>query len=255
MKKWFLSIYLFLAFSLNGWAVDEHSVFTAVLKEHVEEGKVNYPSLCPDARLSRYLEQLTITSPEALSSEKARLAFWINVYNAYTLKLICDHYPVKSINELHTGGLIVGSVIKKTAWDRKIVFVKNQTLSLGDVEHKILRPVFKDPRIHFAIVCAAKSCPPLRAEAYEPARIDEQLNDQGRLFLSDRQKNSFDGERQQATLSPIFSWFKEDFGTRPARVLIFLSAFVDSSTKTAIQQAPDKWRIRYSDYDWSLNEP
>lgn len=242
-----------LAVCATSWA-EEHATFTALLKAHVTDGEVDYRQLCADPRLTQYLQQLQGTDPLTLSVRDARLAFWINVYNAYTLKLICDHYPVASINELHKGGLIIGSVIGQTAWDRKIVKVKDEVMTLGHVEHKIIRPEFQDARIHFAVVCAARGCPPLRSQAYEPDRLNAQLDEQGRIFLADPQKNRFDTVEKIAHISPIFSWFKADFGGRPAEVLAYLAAFMPEPAREALRKDPRGWRIRYTFYDWALNE-
>jgi hypothetical protein len=229
-------------------------LFTTVLQAHVRDGAVDYRALRVDDRFDGYLAQLQKSVPDALSDRKARLAFWINAYNAYTLKLIVDHYPVKSINDLSTGGLIIGTIIGRTAWDRDIVRAGQRTMTLNDVEHKILRPVFKDPRVHFAIVCASKSCPPLRSEAYEADRLDAQLDDQARLFLASPQKNHVDIPGKTVYLSPIFSWFQSDFGQSPEEVLRFVARYLDPSLSQAIRADPAKWRIRYTDYDWRLNE-
>lgn len=123
-------------------ASEQHAVFTEVLQAHVKNGWVNYQDLCSDQRLQKYIDQLAATDPEMLSSREEKLAFWINVYNAYTLKIICDNYPLKSISDLHTGGLIFGSVLKSTVWHKKLVTVNNELTSLDHVEHKIIRPVF-----------------------------------------------------------------------------------------------------------------
>lgn len=234
-------------------SAEEHSNFTAVLKDHVAEGRVDYPALCRDSRFKDYLNQLTNTAPEDLRSQSSQLAFWINVYNAYTLKLICDNYPVKSINDLSFGGLKIGTVLGKTAWDRRIVKGKNQILTLNQVEHKIIRPVFKDPRTHFALVCASRGCPALRSEAYEADRLNEQLDDQARTFLATPKKNSFDLKTKTASISTIFSWFKKDFGTTPSKVLLFLAPFLKKDVADSIRSNTSAWKIRYTDYDWSLN--
>ena len=162
-----------------------HETFTDLLSQYVSHALVDYEALCGDARFQPYLDALSATDPQGLPSGAARMAFWINAYNAFTLKIICDNYPVKSINDLHTGGLVVGSVLKKTIWHKKFFEINGEPMSLDHIEHKILRKNFNDPRIHFAIVCASLGCPPLRAEAYEAATLDEQLDDQARVFLAD----------------------------------------------------------------------
>ena len=159
MKRLFGLMIFFILCASQSFAEGKHELFTDVLKETVSDGAVDYKSLCKDNRFTQYMDQLVNINPDALGSDKEKLAFWINAYNAWTLKIICDNYPLKSINELHSGGLAVGMLLKTTVWDKKIITMNNQKTSLSDIEHKIMRPVFKDPRIHFAIVCAAKGCP------------------------------------------------------------------------------------------------
>src|SRR6266852_5927302 len=199
---------------------ESHNLFTAILADYVDNGWVNYKMLCRDKRLEQYIRQLAETNPDTIASDKARLAFWINAYNAYTLKIICDNYPVKSINDLHWGGLIIGTVLKKTVWDKDIVVVNHQKITLNTVEHGLIRPTFKEPRAHFALVCASKSCPPLRSEAYEAEKLDRQLDDQVRKFVNDPEKNWYDVSRNEAHISKIFSWFSGDFGKDDASILL-----------------------------------
>jgi len=235
-------------------AADNHGIFTELLSAHVDQGEVDYKNLCQDNNLDLYIEQLSNTDPEKILMREAKLAFWLNAYNAYTLKIICDNYPLKSISELHTGGLIFGSVIRRTVWHKKLVTINNELTSLDHIEHKIIRPIFKEPRIHFAVVCAAKGCPPLRNEAYEAERLDEQLADQAEVFLSQKDKNNFDLKTKTARISPIFSWFKKDFISESGGVLEYLVPFMNAEIGASIKNDPKSWRIKYTKYDWSLNE-
>lgn len=262
MKKMFKIITVFIlgGFIMSGLnppdalATEKHAIFTEILREYVKEGLVNYEALKEDVRFKKYIEQLVETNPDEFVTREEKLAFWINVYNAYTLKIICDNYPIKSISELHTGGLALGTVLKKTVWHKKLVIVNNELTSLDYVEHQIIRPVFKDPRIHFSIVCAAKGCPQLRSEAYEAGILNDQLNDQARIFIGTRSKNSFDLNKKIATISPIFQWFKKDFAKNYAGLLLYLCQFLPEDIKTSIESNPKKWKIKFSYYDWSLNE-
>ncbi len=236
----------------TGRTVD-NTLFTELLMVYVSSGVVNYGKMKDDPRLAAYLVELATVDPDSIQDTRERLAFWINMYNATTLKLICDHYPVKSISELHTGGLIIGTVIKTTAWDKRIVKIKGKELTLNDVEHKIIRPQFKDPRAHFALVCASKSCPQLRGEAFEAARLDEQLNDQARKFLSDPFRNEFETGSRTARLSKIFSWYGSDFAGSEKEILMRLASYLTGPAREKILADPSAWKIEYKDYDWSLN--
>ncbi len=232
---------------------DPDGLYTSILADHVVEGRVDYDSLCRNDSLGRYIAFLARARPDTMASPRDRLAFWINAYNAYTLKVICDNYPVESINDLHFGGLALGTVTRKTIWHRKFAVVGDVTYSLNQIEHDIIRPRFGDARVHFALVCAARSCPPLRAEAYVGSRLDEQLDDQSRLFFSQADKNHFDTGSHTAYLSSILDWYKGDFGSTDEDVLLFVARFLDDSTRAAIESDPGGWRIKHTRYDWSLN--
>lgn len=253
-----LTIVFVFVLSLGGfhrcYAAEQHSIFTEILKEHVKEGRVNYQNLCSDQRLKQYIDQLASTDPEQISSREEKIAFWLNAYNAYTLEIVCDNYPIKSISELHSGGLVFGSLVGSTVWHKKLVTINKELTSLDHIEHNILRPIYKDPRIHFALVCAAKGCPPLRSEAYEAGNLNLQLDDQAREFLRQNDKNSFDLNKKVARISPIFSWFKKDFRMEAKTVLEYLAPFLDGATAESIKAAPKAWQIKYTNYDWSLNE-
>jgi len=243
-----------ILFFLNFEVFAQDALYTSLLQKYVQQGKVNYKELCKNPDLSKYISFLESSDPEHITHQKERLAFWINAYNAYTLKIICDHYPVKSINDLHSGGLALGSVFKTTIWDKDIVVINHKNTSLNNIEHKIIRPEFKDFRIHFALVCAAKSCPALRSEAYEGPTLDQQLDNQAELFLSDSSKNRFNVAAQKASISKIFDWYKKDFGSDEAEVLMEISKYLPDQIRKSILSAADKWDVDYTNYDWSLNE-
>lgn len=232
----------------------ENQIFTDFLSEHVVDGMVDYSSACFDDRLENYIDHLSWTDPQQISDQDAALAFWINAYNAYTLKIICDHYPLKSINELHTGGLILGSVIGRTVWHRRNVVINQERTSLHIIEHEIIRKAFNEPRIHFALVCAAKGCPPLRREAFEGERLDAQLQDQGIAFFRQKEKNRIDINSRTVYLSPIFSWFRRDFGRSRDEMFAFILPFLEQRDAQALKEDFSSWRVRYTHYDWSLNE-
>lgn len=239
---------------LNFEVFAQDALYTSLLQKYVQQGKVNYKELCKNPDLSNYISSLEASDPEHITDDKSRLAFWINAYNAYTLKIICDYYPVKSINDLHSGGLALGSVFKTTIWDKDIVVINHKNTSLNNIEHRIIRPEFQDFRIHFALVCAAKSCPALRSEAYEGLTLDQQFDDQAKLFLSDSSKNRFDNAAQKASISKIFDWYQKDFGNNKNEVLLAISKYLPDQIRKSIQSAPDKWEVAYTNYDWSLNE-
>ncbi|MEO6245968.1 MAG: DUF547 domain-containing protein [Opitutaceae bacterium] len=251
MKPFRVLTFVALSSLARGAATPDDALYTAVLQQHVRAGLVDYAALKNDSRLDTYLAQIAAMHPETLEQPAARLAFWINAYNAYTLKLVAEHYPIKSIRDLSTGGHYIGQLVGKTAWDIRFADVGGKKFTLDEIEHQVLRPQFKDPRLHFAIVCAARSCPILRNEAYTPQRLEEQLGLQGRWFMSWR--NQFDLATRQARLSPIFEWFGEDFGANQAEMLSFLADYLSVEVAASLRAAPDKWKVTYVVYDWSLN--
>jgi len=228
----------------------EHQAWTRPLTQFVKDGWVDYGTLQRQARpaLSAYLDVLSAVSRTCYAgwTREQRLAFWINTYNAYAVELILEHYPVRSIRAI---GWLPGS-----AFRTKFIPMKDLAggdLSLDDVEHEHLRKEFGEPRIHFAIVCASVSCPPLRSEAYRAGDLERQLDDQARRFLADPTKNRFDRKSRTLHLSPIFKWFREDFEQAAGSLPAFVARHVDPATAAALREPGV--RIEFLDYDWSLN--
>lgn len=252
MKK--ILFYMLLVFTNNFAQNPDHSIFTKLMKQYNFNGNLNYKGLTEESKLNEYLSILSKTNPDALENDQEKIAFWINVYNAFTIKAIVDNYPVESINDLHTGGRIIGHIFSTTIWDDDFILVNNQKYSLNDVEHKILRKKFKEPRIHFAIVCASISCPNLRNEAFIASKLEAQLQDQANLFFNDETKNRFDIKNNTAYLSKILDWFEEDFGENDEEILLFVSKYVNPKLSLEIKQNIGEWEIEYLDYNWNLND-
>lgn len=207
-----------------------HAVFSGLLKENVSRGKVNYEGLKKNqATLKSYIEMLGANAPGDDWSRNEKLAYWINAYNAVTINLILDNYPVKSITDLSNG----------KPWDKKIVTLGGKSYSLNQIENDIIRPRFNEPRIHFAVNCAAISCPPIRNEAFVASKLDEQLDEQTRSFLKNEAFNALNGKTFRA--SKIFDWYGEDFGD--------LNAFISKYTNL-----PADATIEFVDYNWALNK-
>lgn len=221
--------------------VPSHQHWDKLLKKYVNTaGMVNYKGLQKDkSELDEYLKTLSDNSPQKNWSENDQKAFWINAYNAYTVSLIMQHYPVKSIKD------IGGSIYKiNTAWDIRFIKIGGETYDLNNIEHKMLRRKFEDPRIHFAIVCASMSCARLRNEAYTGEKLNAQLEDQGKDFLNDKAKNRISGDK--AELSKYFSWYQSDFTKNGS-----LRDFINKYSQIKINE---NTKISYLDYNWSLNE-
>lgn len=210
-----------------------HSNWNTLLKTYVDEdGNVDYKNLksC-SPKIVSYIELLGHNVPTSDWSKNEKLAFYINLYNAGTVKLILDNYPLKSIKNI------------SRAWDKEWLKVGEQILSLGDIEHKILRKM-QEPRIHFAINCASYSCPKLKNEAFLTSRMEEQLETATRSFINDSKRNKIDAS--EVELSKIFKWFKKDFTSKSS-----LLDFIKPYTSIEFTKQTD---INYLDYNWSLNE-
>jgi hypothetical protein len=227
-----------------------HATFSTLLARHVRDGWVDYAGLARDDRraLDRYAAHLSAVTRACLDAwpRSDRFAFWINAYNASTLRLILDHYPIASVRSI---GWLPGAAFR----DAFIAMpgVRDQPFSLNDIEHGVLRPDFRDARVHFALVCAAKGCPALRSEAYRRADLEQQLDDQARRFLADPTKNRADETARVLRLSEIFEWFREDFERDAGSLAAYVRRF-GPAPMAAVAAAPDV-RIEFLDYDWSLN--
>jgi len=216
----------------------DHGLLTAVLQDYVAEGMVDYKSIRADQRFDQYLAYLSETNPYEIKDESERLAFWINAYNASTIKLVIDHYPVESIRDIKQGS--------KGPWDIVWINIGGKQYSLNHIEHEIIRKEFDEPRIHMALVCAATSCPPLRSEAYEGSKLEQQLSENAKRFLSDREKNRYDAETSTLYLSEIFSWYGDDFNKKYGSAAAFaLSVMGRNDVKPSV--------VQYLSYDWRLN--
>ncbi len=235
--------------------VVDHTLFDNLLSKYVdEEGEVDYASIKDGNELGAYIQYLEQVEPSALSGQEA-LAFWINAYNAYTIKLIVDNYPVKtikSITPLRLKGLSLAIPKINSPFEYNIAEIAGRKYSLDDIEHGILRKEFDEPRIHFALVCAAYSCPPLRGEAFVASRLDEQLDDQGMKFLHDTRKNKIDGSKKHIQLSKIFKWFKSDFTTEGRTLQQFLAPYFEGATRQKL--LANGFDVRYLKYNWKLND-
>ena len=225
-----------------------HSGFDTILKTYVENGQVDYAGLKSNRReLDRYLSSLAAVDEKEFKTWQAsdRLALLINLYNAATLQLIIDHYPVKSIKDI--GGFFRGP------WKQRVVRLYGKTITLNTLEHEIIRKQFDEPRVHAALVCAAQGCPPLRPEAYVGARLEAQLAEQMRTFLADSTKNHVNVRSGKISLSRIFKWYGKDFTKNGKTLLGSLAPYWPDQAAARLKSRRD-WDIAYTDYDWSLNE-
>ena len=220
-----------------------HEIWDGLLKKYVDKnGFVDYKGFRSDsAALNQYLAVLEKAHPnDKYWSRDEQMAYWINAYNAYTVQLIVRNYPVKSIKDIKNGIPFVNTV-----WDIKFIKIEGYKYDLNNIEHNILRPVFKDARVHAAVNCASYSCPALRAEAYTAKSLNAQLDDNMKRFIHDPLRNKITPGK--AEVSEIFKWFKGDFERDGGTVRGFINKYLE-------QPIGDKTDLNYIDYDWSLNE-
>ncbi|GJM35748.1 MAG: hypothetical protein DHS20C18_47490 [Saprospiraceae bacterium] len=209
-----------------------HMAWNKMLQQNVSaSGKVNYKAFKSNiAGLNAYLDLLAKNPVQSTWSRSEQMAYWINAYNAFTVKLIIDNYPLNSITDLYGG----------KPWDVSWIKLGDKTYSLNQIENDILRPKYKDARIHFAVNCAAKSCPPLLNKAWTADNLNATLDSQAKKFINNSNYNQI--STSEVSISKIFDWYSSDFGN----IVDYLNQF--STTKINTDA-----KVNYKEYDWALN--
>ena len=240
-KNFCIILLIFFSYSNTFSQKANHQLWTNLLSKNVTvEGKVNYKKFINDSlEVNAYLSELETNFPKTNWIQNEILAYWINAYNAYTIKLITLHYPIKGIKEIGVKIPFVNST-----WDIKFISIANESLDLNNIEHSKIRKQFSEPRIHMALVCASKSCPILLQEAYTADQLDAQLTRATKLFLHDNSKNQINAKSSK--LSLLFKWYSLDF-KKMGGVRNFINKYSDTKINS-------KTKLNYLDYDWSLNE-
>lgn len=252
-----LTLLVALTASIAGPSDFDHShrTWSEILEDHVSDKGFHYRKLKEDrSKLDQYLGSLEAVMPEEFAGWKQgqQYAFWIDAYNAYTVKRVVDAYPIKSIKDLGDD--------KKSVWDQPFIplgklFAESggEKLSLNDVENKILRPKFKDARVHAAINCASRGCPPLLAEAFVADKLDDQLDAQVERWLADPARNRFDPKNNVAQISKIFDWYKEDFVRDADSVRQWIAIHAPRSDREWLE-SDAILKVSYLEYSWELND-
>ena len=217
-----------------------HQRFDELMHAYVEDGVVNYPGLQSNPQLEAYIEEINRLDPTTLPSKKDRLAFWINAYNAFAIKGILDGYSPTTLAGQYSYFI------------SRDYMVGEEDVNLWSIERDILIPRFREPLIHFAIVCASRSCPKLRSFAYLPEQLDQQLDDSARGFINDPTRNRFDRSERIAYLSMIFEWFEEDFVMHSGSLTKYVKQYVDDPD-LARELESETYTVKFLEYDWSLN--
>lgn len=238
----------------------DHSAWDTLLANHVKPLRggvataVHYSGMAKDRQtLRNYLDALTDVTQADFQQwpRDEQLAFLINAYNAFTVELILLEGQPNSIRDI--GSFFSGP------WDKEFFSLLGNPRTLDEVEHEMIRanPALMDPRIHFAVNCASIGCPALRPEAYTADKLDAQLEDNTRKFLSDKQRNRYNSERKALEVSKIFDWYEEDFEKAAGSLAEYLLPYADQlgvPTAKRQQMKKDDMTIRHLDYDWALNK-
>ncbi|OVE81391.1 hypothetical protein BVY03_03965 [bacterium K02(2017)] len=229
-----------------------HQIWDSLLKKYLNSNhasgiyRFNYKKFntADKSKLNTYintLENIVITQAD----KKQQLSYWINLYNALTVKVILDHYPTKSILDIK----ISPGLLSFGPWDRKLIKIEGEELSLNDIEHRILRPIWNDNRIHYVLNCGSLGCPNLAEKAYTPSNTAQLLDSQAKSFINHQRGVNFD--KGKLVLSKIYKWYAKDFGNNEPNLLKHLEMY--AQPELAKQINTYKGSIKY-DYDWNLNQ-
>jgi hypothetical protein len=242
-----VSIFLIVGHFQPLYAVDfDHSKFDQILQTYVnDQGLVDYNGIAGDQTFKSYMESLKLANLGSTSSDE-QLAFWINAYNAVTIDKVIKWRPKKSVRETLIPGVWTSTKFFTTAEHT----VAGKRLSQDDIEHEILRRQFKDPRIHFAIICASSSCPPLPRFAYTGKDVQTKLEEETRKYINSERGTRIDFAENTLYLSKLFDWFSGDFESKSGSVMNFLKPYLEEKTSVFLERGP---KIDYIHYDWSLN--
>jgi len=246
---------LFRTAAAGSTTIVDNSIWDRLLKAYVKAGadginRVDYAAFkrSGHSQLKAYLANLQTVDPRTLDRSE-QFAFLANLYNAKTIDIVLDAYPVRSIKDIALGGGGLLGVFSGGPWKAKVVKISGVDLSLDDIEHGILRPVFKDPRVHYSVNCASLGCPNLQTEAFSGARLNEELDAAAKQYINNSRgvKVAVDG----VTASSIYSWFKEDFGGTDKGVLGHMRKYAMPQLAAKLAAAGS---IAGYGYDWSLND-
>jgi hypothetical protein len=229
----------------------DHSAWEGFLTRYLRIGgdgvhRVAYGEVTPADRaaLDGYIEQLAAL-PIDTYNRTEQMAYWINLYNALTVRLVLDHYPIASIRDINESQ----RPLSGGPWDEELIKVNGTPVSLNDIMHRILRPIWQDPRIHYAISCAAIGCPNLQPEPYQGDRLDHQLSKAAMAYVNDPRCINF--ENDQLGLSSLFRWYRADFGGSDSAVINHLMAYAEPRLAMNLQKYD---QIAVDDFDWRLND-
>jgi hypothetical protein len=241
---------VFALLSANNPVAPDVAAFDRILKRYVlDDGTVKYAALKAGLDpLTRFVQQIEAVSPEShpsfFPSRSHKLAYWLNTYNALVLWAMANEYPEKKDR--------LNSLIGRYRFFMRTNFkTGGRDFSLNDIETSEIRKRFREPRIHFAIVCASRGCPWLSRDAYTGEHLEEQLEARASLFLNQTRNVRVNSAQREVSLSQIFQWYQQDFGGSAEEILAFIGKY---RTVDGAELRRGKWKIRYIEYDWGINE-
>ena len=221
-----------------------HELFDQVLRKYVNpQGLVDYAGLKSDSEtLESYLNLLAVNAPGNKATFQTGLAFWINAYNALTIKGVLDHYPITSVRKVK----LFGGFFSRIKFQ-----VGGRSYTLDNIEHDIIRYEFSDPRVHFVLICASLGCPILESRAFVPETLEKRLDNATANFINNPEKVRLDRDNGVLHLSQIFEWYTEDFEDTHGTVISFISEYLPEVDAAFLRE--EEVKIQYLEYDWSLN--
>ncbi|MDG4721564.1 MULTISPECIES: DUF547 domain-containing protein [Thalassospira] len=241
----------------------DHAKWQAVLDRFVAEPEPGVTTFDYQAALddrangidlvAGYVADMVLVQVSALNRAQ-QMAYWINLYNALTVKVVLDHYPVVSIRDIDISpGLFSLGLFSSGPWGKKLITVEGRTLSLDDIEHRILRPIWDDARIHYAVNCASVGCPALAKQAYDARQLEDQLDRAATGFINHPRAIHSDGDGG-FVISSLYNWYREDFGARDAQFVAHLFTYAGAEL-TALLDGIGRFDVSDDVYDWALNAP
>ena len=243
-----ISSHFAFAYDHSYKSYDEILKQTVVVKG--SQSSVDYKKIKSDtSKLDEFTDGIERIGKDEFDSwsREQQMAFLINAYNAFTIKLILTKYPVDSIKSY--GGLFVNS-----PWEKKFFTLFGKETTLNVIEHDLLRKLYKDPRLHFVLVCASKSCPPLINDAYVADKLEHQFTAAAMNFMRDPERNRFNADTNEIKISKIFKWYKKDFISSAGSINAYVAPLMTDDVDLQALIANKETATNYLDYDWSLND-
>ncbi|NIR52795.1 DUF547 domain-containing protein [candidate division KSB1 bacterium] len=240
--RYFTSI-CFILLTISGYvhlSDGRHELFDRALQRHVKDGLVDYEAMAEEEDFKRYVGWVKNVNVDSFKSRTEEMAFWVNAYNAMAILGVIQNYPLEKVIDV------------EGFFDKNKHAVAGDKYTLDQIEKEILFKKFDEPRLHFLLVCAAKSCPNLPSEAYTGENIKNKMENVTRTFLNNSGKNRLDKEENVFYLSQIFNWYRKDFVTKKESVLDFIKPYLSEEKQEYLEQK--EVTVEYLKYDWSLNE-